>query len=37
MDNKLVVLSLDALQTNDLEILFNMPNFSKLKEKAAIV
>ncbi len=37
MDNKLVVLSLDALQTNDLEFLFNMPNFSKLKEKAAIV
>ncbi|WP_317366655.1 ectonucleotide pyrophosphatase/phosphodiesterase [uncultured Tyzzerella sp.] len=37
MDNKLVVLSLDALQTNDLDILFNMPNFSKLKEKAAIV
>lgn len=37
MDNKLVVLSLDALQTNDLEFLFNMRNFSKLKEKAAIV
>ena len=37
MDNKLVVLSLDALQSNDLDFLFRLPNFSKLKEKMAIV
>lgn len=37
MKNKLVVLSLDALQSNDLEELLSMPNFSKLKNKISIV
>lgn len=37
MKNKLVVLSLDALQSNDLEELLGMPNFSKLKNKISIV
>ncbi len=37
MNKKLVVLSLDALQSNDLELLFNMPNFSRLKDKMAVI
>ncbi len=37
MQNKLVVLSLDSLQSDDLEVLLSMPNFSKLKNKFSIV
>lgn len=37
MQNKLVVLSFDALQSSDLDKMKKMPNFSKIFEKAAVV
>lgn len=37
MNNKLVVLSYDALQSTDLDKLKTMPYFSKILEKAAVV
>lgn len=36
-NSKLIVLSFDALQSGDLDKLFKMPYFSKIKEKAAVV
>ncbi|MFA9380486.1 MAG: alkaline phosphatase family protein [Acetanaerobacterium sp.] len=37
MPNKLFVLSIDALQTGDLEFLKTQPNFSEIFKKAAVV
>lgn len=37
MANKLVVLSFDALQTNDLELLSRLPYFSQILKRAAVV
>jgi len=37
MSNKLVIISVDALQTQDLEILKDLPGFKKILEKASIV
>ena len=37
MAKKLIVLSLDALQTGDLDLLFQLPYCSQLAEKCAIV
>ncbi len=37
MANKLVVLSYDALQTNDLNLLARLPYFSEILKKAAVV
>jgi predicted AlkP superfamily pyrophosphatase or phosphodiesterase len=37
MPNKLVVLSFDALQTNDLDLLSRLPYFSEILKKAAVV
>lgn len=37
MANKLVVLSFDALQTNDLDLLSRLPYFSQILKKAAVI
>lgn len=37
MSHKLVVVSFDSLQSNDIETLKTMPNFSKILEKGAVV
>lgn len=37
MKNKLVIISIDALQTQDLEVLRELPTFRKILEKASIV
>ncbi|NTV77833.1 MAG: alkaline phosphatase family protein [Clostridiales bacterium] len=37
MPNKMMILSIDALQTDDIEFLATLPNFSEVLKKAAIV
>ncbi|RVU55705.1 alkaline phosphatase family protein [Anaerosphaera multitolerans] len=37
MNNKLVVLSFDALQSTDLKKLIKMPNFSKIFQRASVI
>lgn len=37
MNKRLIVLSIDSLQSNDLDFLFSLPNFSKIKNKMSVV